>query len=170
MKQKLALCCALIHAPSVLFLDEPTTGVDPVSRRDFWTILGRIRHSGVTVVVSTPYMDEAARCDRVALIKGGRFIALDSVPALLARHGTLTYAVRGADRARLLHDLRRFPDTQYCFAFGQEHHIVLRADARGPGALEGYLAQLGHPGVAIRRIEPNIEDVYINLTRGPSHV
>ncbi len=163
MKQKLALCCALIHAPSVLFLDEPTTGVDPVSRKDFWGMLGRLRDSGITILVSTPYMDEAARCDRIALLQHGKIIAMDSLAAMLASHATETFAVRGERPFAILQDLRAYPGTRYCFAFGQEHHLVLHHDAGGPAAASAYLRERGHGEVGIRRIEPNIEDVFIGL-------
>jgi ABC-type multidrug transport system ATPase subunit len=169
MKQKLALCCALIHAPQVLLLDEPTTGVDPVSRKDFWGMLGRLRERGITILVSTPYMDEAARCDRIALISQGRIIALDSLQGMLTAHHTETFAVRGAHPYAILQDLRAYAGTRYCFAFGQEHHLVLRPDGGGPAAVESYLRQRGHDPVAIRRIDPGIEDVYIGLTHEQSH-
>jgi ABC-type multidrug transport system ATPase subunit len=170
MKQKLALCCALIHAPKLLFLDEPTTGVDPVSRKDFWVMLGRLRESGITILVSTPYMDEAAACDRVALVQHGKIIAMDSLPAMLAAHATETYAVRGERLFPILKDLRAYPGTRYCFAFGREHHLVLQSDAGGPSAVESYLHTRGHAGVSIRRIQPNIEDVFIGLTQEQAHV
>jgi ABC-type multidrug transport system ATPase subunit len=169
MKQKLALCCALIHAPSVLFLDEPTTGVDPVSRKDFWGMLGRLRDSGITILVSTPYMDEAARCDRIALVQKGEIIALDSLPAMLAKNDTETYAVRGAHLFCILQDLRAFPGTRYCFAFGQEHHLVLKDDVQGSAAAEAYLRERGHQDVSFQRIQPNIEDVFIGLAHEQAH-
>jgi ABC-type multidrug transport system ATPase subunit len=169
MKQKLALCCALIHAPRVLFLDEPTTGVDPVSRKEFWGMLGRLRERGIGILVSTPYMDEAARCDRLALISGGRIIASGSLEAMLQEYGTQTYAVRGPEPFRVLQDLRAFEGTSHCYAFGQEHHLVLRPDAGGPDAVQRYLQSCGHQDVSIRSIEPNIEDVYIDLTHGQTH-
>jgi ABC-type multidrug transport system ATPase subunit len=169
MKQKLALCCALIHAPSVLFLDEPTTGVDPVSRKDFWGMLGRLRDSGITILVSTPYMDEAARCDRIALVQHGQIIAMDSLSAMLAAHDTETYAVRGEHLYPILKDLRAYSGTRYCFAFGQEHHLVLNEDAGGAPAAEAYLQGLGHRALSFRRIQPNIEDVFIGLTHEQAH-
>jgi ABC-2 type transport system ATP-binding protein len=169
MKQKLALCCALIHAPKVLFLDEPTTGVDPVSRKDFWGMLARLRDSGITILVSTPYMDEAARCDRVALVQKGKIIALGTLPQLLAQHATETFAVRGDPLFPILKDLRAYPGTRYCFAFGQEHHLVLRTDADAPDAVATYLREAGHQGVSIRRIQPNIEDVFIELMEAQAH-
>lgn len=169
MKQKLALCCALIHAPSVLFLDEPTTGVDPVSRKEFWGMLGRLRDGGITIVVSTPYMDEAARCDRIALIQEGQIIAQDTLAALLALHKDEVFCVRGEHLFPLLKDLRDYPHTRYCFAFGQEHHLVLKSDAKGPEAVAAHLKSKGHVGVSIRPILPNIEDVFISLNRETSH-
>jgi ABC-2 type transport system ATP-binding protein len=171
MKQKLALCCALIHAPSVLFLDEPTTGVDPVSRKEFWGILGRLRDQGITIVVSTPYMDEAARCDRIALIQEGKIIAMDTLGGLLSQHRGKVYAVRGQHLFSILNDLRDYSGTRYCFAFGQEHHLVL--EANGPakdldeaGAVVKYLEERGHEGVTVRAVSPNIEDVFIALNQG----
>ncbi len=169
MKQKLALCCALIHAPKVLFLDEPTTGVDPVSRKEFWGMLGRLRESGITIIVSTPYMDEAARCDRIALVQHGKIIAMDALPAMLASHDTETYAVRGQHLFPILQDLRAYPGTRYAFAFGQEHHLVLERDAGGPAGVEAYLHSRGHQALSIRRIQPNIEDVFIGLIHQDAH-
>lgn len=170
MKQKLALCCALIHEPKVLFLDEPTTGVDPVSRKEFWDMLGRLRDRGITIVVSTPYMDEAARCDRIALVQRGQIIALDSLPAMLASHATETFAVRGATGGpfQMLRDLRAYPFTKYCFAFGQEHHLVLLPNAPGGAAVEAYMRERGHATVSVQRIAPNIEDVFIELSQQPT--
>jgi ABC-type multidrug transport system ATPase subunit len=170
MKQKLALCCALIHEPKVLFLDEPTTGVDPVSRKEFWDMLGRLRDRGITIVVSTPYMDEAARCDRIALVQRGQIIALDSLPAMLASHATETFAVRGATGGpfHMLRDLRAYPFTKYCFAFGQEHHLVLLPNAPGGAAVEVYMRERGHATVSVQRIAPNIEDVFIELSQQPT--
>jgi ABC-2 type transport system ATP-binding protein len=162
MKQKLALCCALIHAPKVLFLDEPTTGVDPVSRKDFWGMLGRLRDSGIAIVVSTPYMDEAARCERIALIQKGQIIAMDSLAGILASHQEETYAVRGERLFAVLKALRAFPGTRYCYAFGQEHHLVLKSDS-DPESAASYLREEGHQDVSFRRIDPTIEDVFIAL-------
>lgn len=166
MKQKLALCCALIHAPRVLFLDEPTTGVDPVSRKEFWGMLGRLRQAGITIIVSTPYMDEAARCDRIALIQEGRIIALDTLATLLERHTAQVFAVQGPRLFPLLSALREYPETRSCFAFGQEHHLVLKDNAPGLDVLDAYLRSKGHKEVSIRPVAPNIEDVFISLNHG----
>lgn len=135
-----------------------------MSRKDFWGMLGRLRDSGITIVVSTPYMDEAARCDRLALVQHGQIIAMDSLAAILAQHDTVTYAVRGQHLFRILKDLRAFHATRYCYAFGQEHHLVLTEDSAGTGAAEAHLRHLGHQEVSFHRIEPNIEDVFIGLT------
>ena len=169
MKQKLALCCALIHAPKVLFLDEPTTGVDPVSRKDFWGMLGRLRDRGISIVVSTPYMDEAARCDRIALVQQGRIIAMDTLSALLEDHAAVIYAVSGDRPFPILNDLRAYPGTRYCFAFGREHHLVLRPDAGGPDRALAYLRDRGHENASMRAIRPNIEDVFIDLIHEQRH-
>lgn len=166
MKQKLALCCALIHAPQVLILDEPTTGVDPVSRKEFWEMLARLRDSGITILVSTPYMDEAARCDRIALLQNGKVIALDTLEQLLLRHSHDVYAVRGERLYPILNDLRAYRDTRYCFAFGQENHLVLEPEHSGISAVLDYLQSRGHSDASIRPILPNIEDVFIRLMQG----
>lgn len=163
MKQKLALCCALIHAPQVLFLDEPTTGVDPVSRKDFWGMLARLRERGITILVSTPYMDEAARCDRIALMQKGKIIAMDTLAGLLEKHATDTYAVSGDRLYPILQDLRAYAGARYCFAFGREHHLVLQPDSGGPDAALAYLRGRGHSGATLRKIRPNVEDVFIDL-------
>ena len=114
MKQKLALSCALVHRPEILLLDEPTTGVDAVSRREFWDQLATLKASGLTIVVSTPYMDEAMRCDRVALIHGGRMLGIDAPASIGARFDRPLFAVRGADRRGMLLALRAFPHAHSC--------------------------------------------------------
>jgi ABC-2 type transport system ATP-binding protein len=158
----------------VLFLDEPTTGVDPVSRTEFWDMLGRLRDRGITIVVSTPYMDEAARCERIALIQHGRIIALDTLAGMIASHDTPTYAVRGAQPLHVLQALRAYPLTDHCFAFGREQHLVLKPAAGGddPAILAGvqaYLEDHGHPAVDVHRITPTIEDVFIHLAHERDH-
>ncbi len=127
MKQKLALCCALVHAPDILFLDEPTTGVDAVSRREFWDLLDRLREGGLTIVVSTPYMDEASRCDRVALMQQGRLLLVDTPAAICAAYPHPLLAVHAADRLGVLGALRRFPHAASVWPFGESLHYT---DAR----------------------------------------
>lgn len=163
MKQKLALSCALIHRPTVLFLDEPTTGVDPVSRKEFWEMLKRLKAEGVTILVSTPYMDEAALCDRVALMQGGRFLEVDSPEGIVANYRHELWAVRGKSMSRLLVDLRAQPEALSCFAFGDAHHLAAEPGALSPGALARRLGSLGHEGVSVERLEPGIEDCFLDL-------
>lgn len=127
MKQKLALCCALVHAPDILFLDEPTTGVDAVSRKEFWDLLARLREGGLTILVSTPYMDEASRCDRVALVQRGRILRIDTPEAVSAAYPRVLLSVRGADRLGMLAALRAHPHAASVWPFGASLHFT---DAR----------------------------------------
>src|SRR5262249_10327882 len=127
MKQKLALCCALVHRPKILFLDEPTTGVDAVSRREFWDLLHTLKQSGMTIVVSTPYMDEANRCDRIALIQRGRLLGIDAPDRIAASFGRPLFAVRARDRYRALLALRGWPHAHSVYPFGESLHY---ADSR----------------------------------------
>lgn len=167
MKQKLALCCALVHRPDVLFLDEPTTGVDAVSRREFWELLAHLKASGLTIVVSTPYMDEAGRCDRVALIQHGRILELAAPAAIGARYRHPLVTVRGGDRQRVLAALREFPYAYSAFPFGDSIHY---ADARAgsdPAAIgrevTAWLAQRGLEAVRAEPTQAGIEDVFMDL-------
>src|ERR1700722_8623159 len=126
MKQKLALCCALIHKPLVLFLDEPTTGVDAVSRVEFWDMLKRLKHQGISILVSTPYMDEAALCDRIALIEGGKILSIDSPENTVRKYPGKLYAVKSSNMHLLLHDLRSYEGTRSCFTFGDSMHLSFK--------------------------------------------
>ena len=164
MKQKLALCCALIHKPRVLFLDEPTTGVDPVSRKEFWEMLRGLLQQGITIVVSTPYMDEARQCERIALIKDGRFLTIDSPDNICRGFSVPLWAVRSDSMHTLLHDVRRFPTVEQCYAFGDSHHLTVR-DGFDPTAFAAYLAAEGHTAVELMPIAPAIEDCYMQLAR-----
>jgi ABC-type multidrug transport system ATPase subunit len=125
MKQKLALSCALIHKPKVLFLDEPTTGVDPVSRKEFWEMLRRLKEQGITILVSTPYMDEASLCDRIALINKGEFIGINTPQNIIANFAEPLYSVEGDDMYKILLALRKNPMVNTCFAFGDTLHVTL---------------------------------------------
>ena len=150
MKQKLALSCALIHRPDVLFLDEPTTGVDPVSRSEFWDMLDRLKRQGITILVSTPYMDEASRCDRIALVRSGECLSIDTPVGIRTSFDRRLYAVRCASMYKLLGDLREFPDTNSCFAFGDAHHLTLRRDGEDVmRRLQEYLKGKGYADVSI---------------------
>ncbi|MEC3881212.1 ABC transporter ATP-binding protein [Parapedobacter sp. 10938] len=165
MKQKLALCCALIHKPTVLFLDEPTTGVDPVSRREFWEMLGRLKKQGITVVVSTPYMDEAALCDRIALIEQGKILAIDSPRGLIGAYPTPLYAIKGIDLPRIIQVLSSYAPPLKGYIFGEYIHV----DTEGMGSrdltedLTGFLKDAGLHGIEVKPTTPTIEDCFIKM-------
>jgi ABC-2 type transport system ATP-binding protein len=162
MKQKLSLCCALIHHPEVLLLDEPTFGVDPISRRDLWLILHEMVASGVTVVVSTAYMDEAERCDRVALLDKGRVVALDTPEALQASLPVTVIAVRTSDPRRAAAVLSRVPCVARAALFGDlVHASVSNVDRDCPEA-EAALAAAGITVLERHAIVPGLEDVFIH--------
>lgn len=166
MKQKLALCCALIHKPSVLFLDEPTTGVDAVSRKEFWEMLKRLKSQGITILVSTPYMDEATLCDRIALIQGGKIMSIDTPEKIIQSYPSRLYAVTGENMYYLLKDLRKEEHILSCFAFGDALHLSFEEGYQEDiPALEESLRQKGHPEVGIKAITPNIEDCFIHLLK-----
>jgi len=165
MKQKLALCCALVHKPEVLFLDEPTTGVDAVSRREFWDLLGRLRQGGLTIVVSTPYMDEANRCDRVALIQRGRLLGVDKPQAIAGAFDRPLIGIRAPRRYEALVALRRFPHVRSVFPFGEVHHYTdERVDVAGHrlvDELRQFLLSEGIDAAEVTAIEPTVEDAFI---------
>ena len=170
MKQKLALCCALVHRPRILFLDEPTTGVDAVSRREFWELLGRMRTSGLTIVVSTPYMDEANRCDRIALMQDGRILATDAPAAVAASFDKTLLAVRARDRYRTLLALRGYPHAHRVYPFGETLHLADdRAGidaARAASDAAGFLHEQGFADARVEPTSPTIEDVFISRMSG----
>lgn len=163
MKQKLALCCALIHAPSVLFLDEPTTGVDAVSRREFWDMLNRLKTKGITIIVSTPYMDEAALCDRVALMQNGKILDLDTPLSIIAKFGRPLWSVRSKDMFQLLNDLRSADFTGSCFAFGESHHLTVKSENIGQLQIQQFLENKNHQNIHIQQVTPSIEDCFMAL-------
>jgi len=162
MKQKLALSCALIHKPVVLFLDEPTTGVDPVSRKEFWTMLKRLKEQGITILVSTPYMDEATLCDRIALMQDGKFLKLDTPQQIVAQFTEILWAVSGDNMFHLLTELRNHPQVKSCFAFGDVHHITVQKELT-TDALRKYLTGKGYKNIEIEPIKPTIEDCYMQF-------
>ncbi|HTJ21366.1 MAG TPA: ABC transporter ATP-binding protein [Gemmatimonadaceae bacterium] len=165
MKQKLALCCALVHRPQVLFLDEPTTGVDAVSRREFWELLAKLKATGLTIVVSTPYMDEARRCDRVALMQHGRLLAVDTPRAITESFGRPLYSVTTGHRYRALQILREFPQTASVYPFGESLHYTDRRTGQSPegvaSELHQFAAARGLADLAVRAMAPTIEDVFM---------
>ncbi len=162
MKQKLALSCALIHRPSVLFLDEPTTGVDAVSRKEFWEMLKRLKEQGITILVSTPYMDEASMCDRVALIQSGKILSINTPKGIVETFGKKLLAVKSSDMLRLLHDLKQCEEVQDAYPFGEYHHAVMKRDGRQE--LNNYLLKKGY-GFELRETEANIEDCFMQLMK-----
>ena len=165
MKQKLALCCALVHRPEILFLDEPTTGVDAVSRREFWELLDRLKASGLTIVVSTPYMDEANRCGRVALIQRGRILAIDTPTRIAESFGRPLFAVRAGKRYPLLLAVREYANAGTVFPFGDALHYTDRRDGLMPDAiasgLRDYLRGRGFADVEVKLTAPTIEDSFM---------
>ena len=160
MKQKLALSCALIHKPEVLFLDEPTTGVDPVSRKEFWDMLYDLKNMGITIIVSTPYMDEASRCDRIALIKNGAFIDVDTPENIINNFKQTLIALKADNMRQLLKDVRKCSQIKSAFAFGAEIHAVIDDEDKIED-INNQLKNLDHKNIEIYRISPAIEDCYI---------
>jgi ABC-2 type transport system ATP-binding protein len=164
MKQKLALCCALIHKPAVLFLDEPTTGVDVVSRKEFWEMLARLKSEGITILVSTPYMDEANRCDRIALIQKGSILSVDNPDGIIRGFPGELYGIRASNTHQLLREVRNYSGTDTCFAFGDALHVTFKASAN-PDNLLPYLKTKGLTNPIFERITPGIEDCFIHLLK-----
>jgi ABC-2 type transport system ATP-binding protein len=163
MKQKLALSCALIHKPVVLFLDEPTTGVDAVSRKEFWEMLKRLKESGITILVSTPYMDEAGLCDRIALIQDAKLMKISTPAGVVSGFPYDLYSIRSHDIYRLLADLEEFPGTLSVAAFGQSAHVSYKKDGLNRVALSDFLTGKGHPDAVIEKITATIEDCFMEL-------
>ena len=171
MKQKLALCCALIHKPEVLFLDEPTTGVDPVSRKEFWGMLKKLRDQGITILVSTPYMDEASMCDRIALIQDGNFLKINTPNNIRDQFKNILWSVRSSRMSPLLKDLRDHKMVTTSFAFGDTHHVTIDqqyqsdvSDNLAKDQLTSYLQGKGHTEISILPIDATIEDCFMELS------
>ena len=161
MKQKLALCCALIHKPKVLFLDEPTTGVDVVSRKEFWQMLAKLKEQGISILVSTPYMDEASLCDRIALMQAGKILSTSTPAQIIAQYPTTLYAVKAPNLYVLLQHLREHPNIDSCYPFGEYLHVTLKESTHIP-IFEQQLTQT-FPEVEWKPITPTIEDSFIRL-------
>jgi ABC-type multidrug transport system ATPase subunit len=163
MKQKLALSCALIHRPRVLILDEPTTGVDAVSRQEFWDMLKKIQSEGITIVVSTPYMDEAELCDRVALMQKGRLLLVSSPERLGEGQDELLYALQSAKGVYAYLDmLRKLPEVSHAWLFGDALHVIPR-DGAVLSNLEETFKSWKDPGLRWTTIKPGIEDTFMKL-------
>ncbi|HRN56573.1 MAG TPA: ABC transporter ATP-binding protein [Agriterribacter sp.] len=164
MKQKLALCCALIHKPEVLFLDEPTTGVDVVSRREFWEMLKKLKQQGITILVSTPYMDEAVLCERIALMQHGRIMSVDTPGNIIAAYPVKLYAMRSDNIYKLLNDLRKDEQVESSYPFGEYLHVTLKTDGENKAAeWKSHIEKQGHTHVEVKPVAATIEDSFIRL-------
>jgi len=163
MKQKLALSCALIHKPVVLVLDEPTTGVDAVSRTEFWDMLKKLKTDGITIIVSTPYMDEAELCDRVALIQHGQIMKIARPDQIIEDYRKKLYAVKTNNTYQLIQDLKQFPGTNTAFPFGQSVHFTPIDDSFKINKLSAFLSQRSHQNIDVQKIKPSIEDCFMEL-------
>jgi ABC-type multidrug transport system ATPase subunit len=162
MKQKLALSCALIHKPKLLVLDEPTTGVDAVSRSEFWDMLGRLRKYNITILVSTPYMDEAMRCDRVALIQNGRILTINTPQAIKNDFSSKLFSIKSREKYKLILALRSFGETNTSYPFGETVHVTFKDDIL-PSSLKEYLMDNGVDDAVISESEAGIEDRFLEL-------
>jgi ABC-type multidrug transport system ATPase subunit len=166
MKQKLALSCALIHKPAVLFLDEPTTGVDPVSRKEFWEMLKRLKQQGITIVVSTPYMDEATLCDRIALIQHGNILSIDTPDKITNSFPHQLYAIKSNTIYQLLKDINTYENSLNCYAFGEYLHLVFKDENQNrEEELLKYLRIRNHTDIELKPIDATIEDCFIGLLK-----
>lgn len=170
MKQKLALSCALIHAPEILFLDEPTTGIDPISRVDLWNMLHNLSELGVTIIVSTPYMDEAIQCHRIAFMQEGQFITVDTPQHIISQYPYPLFEVKADDRLSLLNHLRDLPDLLSSFAFGETFHVAMRKGVT-TDELKKHLDRLSDNGsYEIRPIKAGLEDAFLLLSSEPNNL
>lgn len=163
MKQKLALCCALIHKPEVLFLDEPTTGVDPVSRKEFFEMLKRLKQKGITILVSTPYMDEAVLCDRIALIQKGEILKIDTPENIVSSYKKTIYDIKTNKMHQLIEHLKKFPTHYSVFAFGEYVHYIDNNIELDLQKLKIYLEEKQHTNIIIQKATTTIEDVFMDL-------
>ncbi|PNQ74609.1 ATPase [Hanstruepera neustonica] len=165
MKQKLALSCALIHKPKVLFLDEPTTGVDPVSRKEFWEMLKRLQKKDITILVSTPYMDEAALCDRIALIQDGKILQIDTPNAIVSHFPKPLYNISANDMYGLIESLTNYKHTYSIFPFGEFVHYTDKRDTMDIERLKTYLESQNLTDIHIEKTQPTIEDTFMELAK-----
>lgn len=165
MKQKLALSCALIHKPSVLFLDEPTTGVDAMSRKEFWDMLHSLKEQGITILVSTAYMDEASLCDRVALIQKGEILSINTPEGIIKEFEKPLWAIKANEMFSLMNTIKEDSRVESCFSFGQYHHVVFKTDENNREILEGISSAGNFSNVEIEAINPSIEDSFMALMK-----
>ncbi|KFF15803.1 ABC transporter ATP-binding protein [Flavobacterium hydatis] len=162
MKQKLALCCALIHKPNVLFLDEPTTGVDPVSRKEFWEMLKKLKQQDITIIVSTPYMDEANLCDRIALIQDGKILSIDTPEKIIENYPDALFAIKADKMYPLLQALALYPNRLTSYAFGEFAHFSFQGKPNQSDLLQ-FLENKGIKNIEIKEAAVTIEDSFIKL-------
>lgn len=170
MKQKLALSCALIHKPELLLLDEPTTGVDAVSRKEFWEMLHMLKKEGITIVASTPYMDEALQCDRIALIDKGEILSIDTPVHVAKSFPKPLYGIKAENTYQLLTALQDYPDAYSVQPFGEYIHYTDQKDNLNMVRLKTFLFDKGLRDVQIKPLEPGIEDMFMELMKEPEHV
>jgi len=164
MKQKLALCCALVHKPEVLFLDEPTTGVDVVSRKEFWEMLKRLKEQGITIMVSTSYMDEATLCDRIALIIGGKILSMDTPDKIVQAYPEKLYAIKSPKMHQLIRDIRSNDSILNCYASGEFIHLSFKEEGKdNETSLKKYLEDKGQTDIVFKPTTPTVEDCFIRL-------
>lgn len=163
MKQKLALCCALIHKPVVLFLDEPTTGVDPVSRKEFWEMLKQLKKQNISIVVSTPYMDEANLCDEIALMQSGKLLSVDTPANIIKSYPEQLYAIKADNMHSLLKVLRGYDKVMSSYTFGEYAHVSFKEPEVNLNDVAAYLKQQGLTGTEIKKTAVTIEDSFIKL-------
>lgn len=165
MKQKLALCCALIHKPKVLFLDEPTTGVDPVSRKEFWEMLKHLQTKGITILVSTPYMDEAALCDRIALIQNGKILKIDTPQEIVKNYPKIIYNVKSDNMYQLIKSLNAYKYNYSAYPFGEFVHYTDNRNNFNPDDLKQYLETKNLKNISIKITQATIEDTFMELAK-----
>lgn len=165
MKQKLALCCALIHKPKVLFLDEPTTGVDPVSRKEFWEMLKRLQQKDITILVSTPYMDEAALCDRIALLQDGKILEIDTPEAIVTHFPKQIYNVRANNMYQLINSLNAYEHNHSVYPFGEFVHYTDKRSDFNPMELKVHLESKNLSNIEVTKTTATIEDTFMELAK-----
>ncbi len=165
MKQKLALCCALIHKPKVLFLDEPTTGVDPVSRKEFWEMLKRLQQKGITILVSTPYMDEAALCDRIALIQDGKILEINTPQEIVKHYPKKIYNISANNMYKLILNLKEYEHQYGVYPFGEFVHYTDKREEFNLKELVQYLEGKGLENINIQQTPVTIEDAFMELAK-----
>jgi ABC-type multidrug transport system ATPase subunit len=163
MKQKLALCCALIHKPDVLFLDEPTTGVDVVSRKEFWEMLAKLKEQHITIIVSTPYMDEARLCDRIALMQGGKIMSINEPAGIVESFPKVLFATKAVNIYQLLQDLRSDQLVESCYAFGEYLHLTLKSEEDNVEVVSAIARKYNPANLVVKKITASIEDSFIRL-------